>query len=404
MIGRVYVPTLDGDRNVRLQLSERALPADVVADSGVLRSTTASVRSTAVLYAIDESGDLLGTEMEPIELRDGQLCFDPSDGGVRTRENRLALGGHNFVVAEATRFGAVNTFFHLSLALDYLHSLLGDVGAPALPHLEAVVGAHSGSRVAGFGQGDGDRRKGRILPLHGGHYRLSQLTSGVPELTPVSPTGEIHLGPGRIRRPFATQSSYLRSAAHNPAIIYHEVGHHLCRFTADFCCNADRKPHRQRNGKPGIEEGISDYFAAALLRTGRAYGWFHRDGGARRDVTVRRSATSLSDLEEPHTTGAVWASFLWQCREQLVANGSLPDVTAHDRVVVRMLTLLGASSDALTTRREREAQKVHPHTIIAAYLTALREAGGSAAASIAEAAVGRMRLRDAPLTGRALEC
>ena len=49
-----------------------------------------------------------------------------------------------------------------------------------------------------------------MRPLSGGHYRLSQRTTGVPEPEPVAPNGEIHLGPGRLRKPFLGNPSYLR--------------------------------------------------------------------------------------------------------------------------------------------------------------------------------------------------
>src|SRR5204863_2291405 len=135
------------------------------------------------------------------------------------------------------------------------NQLLVEIGAGPLPQLEVVVGAHFGSKLPGYGEGDGDFRTGGLRPLSGGHYRLSARTTGVPEPIPVSPSGEIHLGPCRYRKPFAGWVSYLRNAAHNPAIVYHEFGHHLCRHTADFRLNAERRPRNQRNGKVGVEEG-----------------------------------------------------------------------------------------------------------------------------------------------------
>src|SRR5262249_26784208 len=155
---------------------------------------------------------------------------------------------------EATRFGMVNAFFHTTGIARRMNVLLADLGAAPLPQLPVVVGAHAGSRLPGFAQGDGDFRKGHMRPLMGGHYRVSTRTTAVPEHVRVAATGEVHLGPGWSRRPFAGHAGYLRNAAHNPATICHEYGHHLCRHTADFRLNTERRPNRQRNGKTGIEE------------------------------------------------------------------------------------------------------------------------------------------------------
>jgi hypothetical protein len=354
---------------VDLRLVTAELP-DLELRDGTLAGEDVTVSSRGVAV-VDVGGDLIGDRLDPIELRAGALCFDPSGGGVRTRENRRARGTYNAIVAEATCFGMVNAFVHASRVASFFNGLLADLGAPRLPHLPIVVGAHSGSRLPGFAHGDGDFRSGRMRPLAGGHYRLSQRTRVVPEPRPVRSSGEVHLGPGRLRQPFAGHDQYVRAAAHNPATIAHEHGHHLCRHTADFRLNAERKPLQQRNGKPAVEEGLCDYFVAALLSS--TIDSWHRGGGRRRDRT--------------HELGTHWAGLWWRCRQRLVAERFLTGQT-HDRVMVAMLLALGevatTRADAShETRAVREARRRASETIAVAYLDALGGEAGPQAVRLA---------------------
>jgi hypothetical protein len=385
VVGTVYA-VRTGTSGVSLRPQDTVLRDVRVAD-GELRGPDVTVATRCVLVEADAEGRLRGVPMEPLHPVDGTLCFDPRAGGVRTRENRRAAGEHNEPLAEAMRFGMVNAFHHVGLAARLLNRLLRDLGAAPLPHLRVVVGAHSGSQLPGFSHGDGDFRRGHLLPFSGGHYRLSQITSGVPEPFPVAPTGEMHLGPGRRRHPFAGSSSYLANAAHNPATIYHEYGHHLCRHTADFRLNAERAPSAQRNGKTAVEEGVCDYLAASMLGTGQPYGWFRPALGARRDPEWQ-GAWHDGCAADVHAAGAVWAAALWRLRGTLVQEGALASPRDHDRAVVAALLQVGATAVRTSggratggrRRRERRAVRSSPSTMIDAYLGAIRAAGGAGAA------------------------
>ena len=350
------------------------------------------VETRAVI--VEDAGDagLRGRAVDPLVPRKGTLCFDPATGGIRTRENRRARGAFNGIVAEANRFGMVNAYVHADIAVQYANTLLADLGAPALPTLTVVVGAHFGSRLPGFAEGDGDFRTGELRPMSGGHYRLSARTTVVPEPFPVAPTGEIHLGPSRYRKPFAGSMSYLRNAAHNPAIVYHEFAHHLCRHTADFRCNDERRPDRQRNGKPGVEEGICDYFTAALLGSGRPYGWYRADRGSRRDVDRPRAAVRTH--HDAHAIGAAWAAAFWRCRATLVDNCFLGSPVDHDRAVVATLLRIRelGRGGSRRTRSRRSAQRCDPWTVITTYIDTLADAAGARAASPALAIFERTGL------------
>jgi hypothetical protein len=369
---------------VRLTLADVALPPMSVAD-GQLIGANASVESRCVLFETGRGGELFGRAMEPIAPRAGALCFEPSAGGVRTRENRLSGGAFNAGIAEATRFGMVNSLFHVERAAAYLNDLLRELGAPALPAVHVVVSAHSGSRLPGYAQGDGDYRQGRLHPLQGGHYRVSTRTTGVPEPLPVAAGGEVHLGPGRLRVPFAGERSYLANASHNLATIYHEYGHHLCRHTADFRLNGERRADAQRNGKTGPEEGVCDYLAASLLATGNPYGWYRASRGERRDPAARRPALA-GDECDPHAIGARWSSVFWHTRETLLARGRIESPRDFDRVLMRALLGVGATATRpgdLRRRRERAAERAAPETIASMYLEALDAEIGRGAAGLA---------------------
>jgi hypothetical protein len=309
----------------------------------------------------------------------------------------------------------VNAFLHSTRIAEYVNRLLAELGAPMLPELRVVVGAHSGSRLPGFAHGDGDYRSGRMRPLAGGHYRLSQRTTGVPEPLPVVPTGEVHLGPGRLPQRFAGQDRYLRSAAHNPATIYHEVGHHLCRHTADFRLNAERAPAEQRNGKIGADEGVCDYLAASFLDTGRPYGWYRVARGERRDPDAWRDLDAVAEQApeavgedahegtgaDVHDVGARWAALWWRCRVRLL-DGGFASGADHDRVLLAALLAVGqigrrpdrgslaertrlaqrdqAMGDRVAGRHERQQTRCAAGTVLDAYLQATRELLGPVAA------------------------
>lgn len=389
-VGRFYEIRSDRTGAVELELTQARLD-DAVVHEGTLVGEEVRVSCRGVSIVSDADGPV-GAPLDPLVLGAPDVCFDPAAGGVRTRDNRLAGGAFNDVASQAAGFGMVNTFVHASRAARHLNMLLAELGAQPLPVLPIVVSAHCGSRLPGFGHRDGDFRSGRMRPLSGGHYRLSQRTTGVPEPLEVCPSGEVHLGPGRLRQNFAGHDDYLRAASHNPATVYHEMGHHLCRHTADFRLNAERLPAEQRNGKPGVEEGICDLLAASLLGTGRPYGWYRRERGERRDPDSWRE--SDHDSGDTYAIGARWATMWWRCRTGLLATAQLSPVD-HDRVMVSTLLdlgqLAGPGADA-AGRRVRQVVRSSPDNVIGAYLDNVRRAGGSRAFDAASNVVESMPL------------
>jgi hypothetical protein len=248
------------------------------------------------------------------------LVFDPS------------AGGGPFAGAAADRaaraFGVVNAAFHTQRALRYVSGLLGH----PLPHLLVRIGIHDQPR--GWG---------------GGHYRLpGQGVGADPDAT--SPAGEVHLGGGAGFVATSGTDWYFRAPAHNPAIVCHEVGHHVCRHTADFRLNRLRPPGQQTNKKRAVDEGTADVITAILLDTADIYGW-HRHRIPEHDRRRRKldPRWTMAHFEggrhgDPHADGTVWASACWSARQRVTATGA--DPTRFDTLLLRGLELVGRDNPA----------------------------------------------------------
>lgn len=320
-----------------------------------LRGRFVTVRNAAIVNQPGPRG-----EPVPIEIGDaspddaGRLEFDPGRGGGRIDKIALADDGLRWRYVQASRFGEVNVYHHVDRIASRVHELLAQIGAPPLPPVTAVVNAHHAA-VDRDGPRDGRRcPDGRWVPFQGGHYRLRGRATRIREMTPVSTTGEIHLGPGQKLTSHGAlarriRGAYRANASHNPAIIYHEYGHHICRHTADFRANRRRPPDRQSNRKTALDEGTADYFTAVMLGTPHIWFFHHRDD----DLAPHRRCL-LSDRTmahyvrgpsaDAHANGTIWASALWDLRGRVIARGLGPgDGQAVDRLVLQALLLIGES-------------------------------------------------------------
>jgi hypothetical protein len=106
----------------------------------------------------------------------------------------------------ARLFGLTNVAYHAQRVLRQVGELLGH----PLPHLVIRIGMHESPDRWG-----------------GGHYRLAARSYDPPEHSPVAVTGEVHLGGGNSYLPLPQGELYFAAPAHNLAIIYHEIGHHV---------------------------------------------------------------------------------------------------------------------------------------------------------------------------------
>ncbi|MFD7897024.1 hypothetical protein [Streptomyces sp. NPDC059743] len=254
-------------------------------------------------------------------LFDGStLMFDPAAGGGPLADAAAER--------QARAFGVTNTAFHVQRALRFASALLGR----PLPHLLVRIGMHNQPRR-----------------WHGGHYRLPR-ASLTDEPAALSCAGEIHLGGGAGFVPAPDGSRYFHAPAHNAAIICHEVGHHLCRHTADFRLNRLRPPAQQTNLKIALDEGTADVFTAILLGTPDIYGW-HRGAIAEWDQRRRKLQPRWTMAhflggrdQDPHADGTVWASACWSARERVIATGA--DAARFDAALLRGMESAGADAGA----------------------------------------------------------
>jgi hypothetical protein len=284
---------------------------------------------------IDERGGELFT--------DGSLVCDPAGGG-----GPLAGAAAQ---RSARAFGVVHTGFHVQRALRWWGRVLGR----RLPPLVVRIGMHEQPRRWG-----------------GGHYRLpGQGAQADPDA--LTPTGEIHLGGGAgfVAAPDTDRTihrgtgegggRYFHAPSHNTAIIYHEVGHHVCRHTADFRLNQLRPPWGQTNKKTALDEGTADVLTAILLDTPDIYGW-HRaqvpiNEQRRRRLDPRWTMAHFHGGagHDPHADGTVWASACWSARQRIIATGT--DPARFDTLLLRALdhtgtdTAAGLTPDTLRQRR-----------------------------------------------------
>jgi hypothetical protein len=313
------------------------------------------------------------------EICDGRLCLrglDVADVRTRLPEGDLrfepAGGGGPLVQPEeetqARCFGVVNVAFHLQHALRWSERLLGR----DLPPLVVRIGTHAPQRPR----------------WAGGHYRLpAERYSELPEPDPPAPTGEIHLGCGGAYLPFEL-GRYFDAPAHNPAILYHELGHHICRHTADFRLNARRPQTRQANRKIPLDEGTCDYIAATLTGCPDIFGWHRRHvpnahPGRRRLDTARTMADFRGGSDQdPHGDGAVWAAALWSARCAVLRSDCATD--PFDRILLAGLDRIGRSNcevewdEALRRRR-------HFSRALAALLASIEEQHPSLLVPVAQA-------------------
>lgn len=296
-----------------------------------------------------------GGEASPVPIgdavtnADGDFLFEPGRGGGRVDKVFVADADFLGRYVEASRFGEVNTYYHIDRMAAYVDQLLRQLMAPSLPQVTVVVNAHHAATEAN-GIRDGLRRCGRWVAFQGGHYRLPSHKYDIKEYEPLSPDGEIHLGPGRRLLHHgalveAAGGRYRANASHNAGIIYHEYGHHIVRHTADLRANRLRSPERQDNRKTALDEGTCDYWTATMLGVPHIWAWHRRHD---HEVVHPRSLVSsktLADFDsgpkaDPHANGTIWASALWDFRTRLVME-NFDGARRADLIVLKSLLLLG---------------------------------------------------------------
>jgi hypothetical protein len=394
-IGRVYVWNSDPVSGPYGRLTAALVPLINLGvhgeEKGRLSGRHVHVRNAG---AVSESDPCSGA-VRSVPLRDaqpnarGDFLFEPGRGGGRADkvvfdgacnssaeilESGVPLSEPEFRrrYIQASHFGEVNAYFHLDLIASYVHDLLRELGATPLPRVTAVVNAHHAVTERN-GIRDGLRRGDRWLPFQGGHYRLPARHYDLYEYAPISPDGEIHLGPGRNLLQYgalvrAVGGPYRANASHNAGILYHEYGHHITRHTADYRANALRPPDQQNNRKVALDEGTCDYWAATMLGTPHIWAWHLRHD---EQVTHPRSLSSsktMTDFDasptaDAHANGTIWGAALWDLRTRL-GRTEPEGVRQTDLIVLKALLLIGqlpkdgSNASIRATRRLRESHAV----------------------------------------------
>jgi Fungalysin metallopeptidase (M36) len=327
----VPLARLESETELAPRLSGRSV---TVHNAGAFRESAAGGSARHAVPIGDATPDALG-----------DFLFAPEDGGARMDKSRPVDPEARRRYIEAAHFGEVNAYYHLDRIAAYVNELLAELDAPPLPRVVARVNAHPGSAEV-----DGVERHGDLVAFQGGHYRVPSWKYDIAEPSAISPTGEIHLGPGRrlmVHGALAQTAGrpYRHNASHNAGTLYHEFGHHLQRHTADFRANDLRPPEQQSNRKIATEEGMCDYWAATMLGTPHIWCWHHRHD---REAVHRRSLVSrktMADFDftpgaDPHINGTIWAASLWDLRTHLVA--TVQDGSRQtDRLVLQALRLIG---------------------------------------------------------------
>ncbi len=280
---------------------------------------------------------------------DDEFVFNIRSGGGRVDRTELVKDKFLWRYIQASHFGEVNAYFHIDRMAAYIDELLRELGASSLPQVKAVVNAHHAATESN-GLRDGLWRSERWLPFQGGHYRLPARNYDLCETESLSPDGEIHFGPGWQLLDHgalveAAGRRYRANASHNPGIIYHEYGHHIARHTADFRANALRRPDRQNNRKPAIDEAICDYWTATMLGTPHIWACHRRHDEQEIHPRSLSSTKTMLDYDhnpgaDPHTNGTIWAAALWDLRTMVLAADPC-GVRKTDLLVLKSLLLIG---------------------------------------------------------------
>ena len=355
--GWVHTWVSDAGHDLTGRIETRVVPLERLEAFGPgrnrLEGRFVRVRNASI---VNEPGARAG-EFVPVAIGDaradenGDFLFHPRRGGARIDKLTLRSEKYRQRYVEASRFGEVNTYFHLDRIAAHVDALLRELGAPPLPRVVAVVNAHHAATKRADGTRDGMLRADRWVPFQGGHYRLPARRYGVAEYDPISPEGEIHLGPGWKLLEHgalveAAGTRYRHIASHNAGTLYHEYGHHIARHTADFRANALRPPRRQSNRKTDLDEGFSDYWAATMLATPHIWAWHRRHDSRElhgRSLVAPVTMVDYDGCEEAdaHANGTILAGALWDLRERMEADPGL-GTRACDRLVLLALLLLGS--------------------------------------------------------------
>ncbi|HMO13210.1 MAG TPA: CapA family protein [Pirellulaceae bacterium] len=373
-----YVPTdgvsFRGFSAGRVELTAVQLPR--LWEPARLSGCFATVCNSSVVKSPDQPTQQARPLGNATPDENGNFLFEPFRGGGRMEKHPFREPEMWERYISAARFGEVNVYFHLDRIANYIDSLLRELGFPSLPVVTARVNAHNAiAEIAGQCDGVRGQKSGVMLPMQGAHYRLpSRKRLTVVEHLPIEVTGEIHFGPGwKLCQHGAlaerTSSAYRHNASHNAGTIYHEFGHHLTRYTADFRANQLRNPFDQCNYKTETDEAFCDYLTATMLNSPHIWAFQHRHDEQQVHPRSLTSTKTMDDfdsdrrLADAHENGTILAAALWDIREAALLSAKNQEEQSKairniDLLVVNTLILIGQLRDHPTSPTEKGTRRL----------------------------------------------
>jgi poly-gamma-glutamate capsule biosynthesis protein CapA/YwtB (metallophosphatase superfamily) len=337
------------------------------------------------------------SELEQTELGEFiDYLFEPRDGGlIGGVEDRLS----------ASRFAAVNTYYHISLMAEKIENILLQLGEKALPKVQAIVNAYEPKKSSLQKSQNAKSAKHNLKPVSGVAYRYPMRGIEDSNGYVIPHYGELLFGPGSswtdkgwLSR--ITGGTYLCNPAHIAGFIYQGYGRHVVRHTADIQADALSPPRAELHRAGALESALTSYLAAAMLSTPHIWCWHRHYGPEHSDAESLAHNLHMSDVASFMTRSDAFATrvlsgCLWDLHNKL----SLDGIDCLKLVVAALYDLGRLSNhpfkpDALQTRNIRSSAENFASCLV----HAARERFGPRCEQIVHSALESRGLRFEPST------
>jgi poly-gamma-glutamate capsule biosynthesis protein CapA/YwtB (metallophosphatase superfamily) len=335
---------------------------------------------------------------EPGEFTD--YFFEPRDGG---------LSGGVKERLSASRFAAMNTYYHISLMAEHIENILAQLGEKALPKVQAIVNAHSPRKSSLKKKQQKKTIAAGLEPVSGVSYRFP--VHGIEDSRDffIPQYGELLFGPGSSWTdkgwlPRITGGTYLCDPAHIAGFIYQGYGRHVLRHTADIQAEALSLPDAEPKRPCALESALTSYLAAAMLSTPHIWCWHRHYGPEQFDAESLAHDLHMGNVASFTTRSDAFAArVLSGCLWDLHNSLSLEGIDCLTLVISAFYDLGRLSShpfkpDPLQTRNIRSSAENFASCLI----HAAREKFGSRCEQFVRSALEKRGLRFDPAALRQL--
>lgn len=290
--------------------------------------------------------------------RNGDFLFAPAAGGSRNAKTTPRVTIDPTACAEASWFGQVNAYAHMTRIAEHIDRLLAELGARPLPKARVIVNAHERVDAPSVGQPPAVDETGAYREA----VRENVYVSGARAWADDDPRGDLWDDPWRVKTfgeirltpgvrgatggllPQLAGARYQCSASHIAPHLYRQYGFHVARWTADFMANAFALPSRERRDLSVTSSGICDYWAATMLGTPHIFCWHyrHEPGTLHSRSLATPAGEAVTDPDAgPSKLGTALAAALWSLREALIRD----DDQSCDALVLAALLEVGRLVD-----------------------------------------------------------